>query len=557
MTQNWFNAYPSVVNKEIDLSEYTSVSDFISKCCEKYADRVAFINMDKGLTYREVDQLSDDFAAYLQSIGLVKGDRIAIQMPNLLQYPVAMFGAVKAGLIVVNTNPLYMPDEMEHQFKDSGAKAIVILSNFAYNLEKVIHKTGIEKVIITNIGDLIGGLKGTIVNMVVKYIKKMVPAYNIPNSVSFKQALAIGKNANYSQPNIDINDVAFLQYTGGTTGVSKGAMLSHKNMLANMLQIFEWKRPCLNDQGEVVITALPLYHIFALTVNCLSMMKIGSKNILVTNPRDMKAFIADLKKYPFSVITGVNTLFNGLLNQQDFNSLDFSKLKVAVGGGMAVQVSVAQKWFKLTGVNLVEGYGLTESSPVLTCNPTDGKVQLGTIGVPVPSTLVKIMDDDGVEVPHGEPGEIWATGPQVMKGYWERPNETAKTLEGEWLKTGDIGIRLPDGFFKIVDRKKEMINVSGFNVYPNEVEEALSHHPKILEVGVIGIPDPHSNECVKAFIVKKDPSLTEEEVKAFAKQHLTGYKRPKHVAFKDELPKSNVGKILRRVLKEEDKKNWE
>ena len=446
---------------------------------------------------------------------------------------------------------------MEHQFKDSGAKAIIILSNFAYNLEKILHKTGIEKVIITNIGDLIGGLKGTIVNMVVKYIKKMVPAYNIPNAVSFKQALAIGKNANYSQPNIDINDVAFLQYTGGTTGVSKGAMLSHKNMLANMLQIFEWERPCLNDQGEVVITALPLYHIFALTVNCLSMMKIGSKNILVTNPRDMKAFIADLKKYPFSVITGVNTLFNGLLNQQDFNSLDFSKLKVAVGGGMAVQVSVAQKWFKLTGVNLVEGYGLTESSPVLTCNPTDGKVQLGTIGVPVPSTLVKIMDDDGVEVPHGEPGEIWATGPQVMKGYWERPNETAKTLEGEWLKTGDIGIRLPDGFFKIVDRKKEMINVSGFNVYPNEVEEALSHHPKILEVGVIGIPDPHSNECVKAFIVKKDPSLTEEEVKAFAKQHLTGYKRPKHVAFKDELPKSNVGKILRRVLKEEDKKNWE
>lgn len=551
----WLSKYPEGVNNEINPKEYDSVLDLLEKTFAKWSSKTAYINLGKELSFTEIDELSTHFAAYLQNeCGVQKGDRVAIQMPNLLQYPVVMFGAIKAGAIVVNTNPLYTAGEMKHQFRDSEAKVLIILANFASNYEKIKDETSIEKVIITEIGDFLGGLKGSIVNLAVKYIKKMVPSYNLPEAVKLKDAMKRGKSAAYTRPEVSSDDVAFLQYTGGTTGVSKGAMLTHQNILSNMLQIFEWQKPCLEEGKETVVTALPLYHIFALTVNCLSMLKFGATNVLITNPRDMKAFIKDLGKYPFSVLTGVNTLFNGLLNQEDFRKLDFSALKVTVGGGMAVQQSVAKNWEELTGCTLVEGYGLTESSPVLTCNPTDGTLQLGTIGVPVPSTEVTIRDDDGNEVPDGQPGEIWGRGPQVMKGYWRRPDETAKTLHDDWLKTGDIGLVTETGFFKIVDRKKEMVCVSGFNVYPNEVEEILSRHPKVLEVGVIGVPDPRSTEVVKAFIVKKDDSLTEEEVKEFAKEHMTGYKRPKHVEFKDELPKSNVGKILRRLLKEADQK---
>ncbi len=552
---NYFEHYPEGVNHTINTDDYKSVTDFLDKKLSEFSEEIAYINMGKSFTYQEINDLSENFAAYLQSIGLKKGDRIAIQMPNLLQYPIAMFGALKAGLIIVNTNPLYTPDEMKHQFSDSGATAIVILSNFAEKLERIISETDIKHVIITDIGDMLGGFKGALINFVVKNIKKMVPKYNLPNAIKYNDVLIKGKNFTFNPVEINSEDTAFLQYTGGTTGVSKGAMLTNRNMIANMLQIAEWKKPLLKPREETVITALPLYHIFALTVNCFAMMNVGAKNILITNPRDLKAFIKDLKKYSFTVITGVNTLFNGLLNNESFKTVDFSKLKIAVGGGMAVQVAVAEKWKNQTGVNLVEGYGLTESSPVLNCNPVVGDIQLGTIGPPLPSTEISIRDDDGKEVPVGERGEIWAKGPQIMKGYWQRPEDTKDVLEDGWLKTGDIGLIKEDGFCRIVDRKKEMVLVSGFNVFPNEVEDALAHHPKISEVGVIGVPDKKSNEAVKAFIVKSDDSLTVEEVKAFAKEHLTGYKRPKYIEFKKELPKSNVGKILRRILKEEDLKN--
>lgn len=556
MTYPWLSLYPKEVNPTIDLSEYDSVMDLLEKSLQKWGDKTAFINMGKSLTFAQVDKLSKQFAAYLQNeCGVKKGDRVAIQMPNCLQYPVIMFGAVRAGAIVVNTNPLYTSGEMAHQFKDSGAKVLIIMANFASNLEKIVDQTKIETVIITKLGDMLGGLKGGIVNFVVKNVKKMVPSYNLPQARSFKSCLSAGASLSYTRPDVNLEDVAFLQYTGGTTGVSKGAMLSNKNIIANMLQIFEWKKPCLEEGIETVITALPLYHIFALTVNCLAMLKLGAVNILIVNPRDMKAFIGEMKKYPFSVITGVNTLFNGLLNQDAFRALDHSALKVSVGGGMAVQKAVAEEWLKVTGCTLVEGYGLTESSPVLTCNPTDGTLQLGTIGIPVSSTEISIRDDDGNVVPDGEPGEIWGRGPQVMKGYWERPEATADTMSGDWLKTGDVGQLTETGFFRIVDRKKEMVCVSGFNVYPNEVEEAISKNPKVLEVGVIGVPDPRSTEVVKAFVVKKDPSLTAEDVIEHTKEFLTGYKRPKKVEFVDELPKSNVGKILRRLLKEADQKN--
>lgn len=550
----WYKFYPESVNHTIDLTEYSSVTDLLEKSFEKWGTKTAYVNMDKSLTFSEVDELSKRFAAYLQNAcGVKKGDRVAIQMPNCLQYPVIMFGAVRAGAIVVNTNPLYTATEMAHQFKDSGATVLIIMENFASNLEKILGETKIEKVILTKLGDMLGGLKGGIVNFVVKHVKKLVPAFNLPNAIPFKQAMADSKSMTYTRPEQGLDDVAFLQYTGGTTGVSKGAMLTNRNIVANMLQIFEWKKPCLEEGIEVVITALPLYHIFALTVNCLAMLKLGAKNILIVNPRDMKAFIGEMKKHPFSVITGVNTLFNGLLNQEAFQALDFKKLKVSVGGGMAVQEAVAVRWEKLTGCSIVEGYGLTESSPVLTCNPTDGTRQYGTIGVPVSSTEISIRDDDGNEVADGEPGEIWGKGPQIMKGYWERPEETANSFQDEWLKTGDIGLLTDTGFYRIVDRKKEMVCVSGFNVYPNEVEDAISKNPGVLEVGVIGIPDPKSTEAVKAFVVKKDPNLTEEQVIEHSKEFLTGYKRPRSVEFVNELPKSNVGKILRRLLVEADK----
>jgi len=550
----WFKHYPKGIPHDINPDKYTSLVDLFEEACSKYGDMPAFENMGKRLSFNEVDALSADFASYLQNVvGLKKGDTLAIQMPNLLQYPVAMFGALRAGLLVVNTNPLYTAREMEHQFHDAGVKAIVILANFAHNLEKVLPNTKIETVIVTEIGDLLGGIKGWITNLVVKHVKKMVPEYNLPKAIAYKDVLSQGDKNTYKRPEIKSDDLAYLQYTGGTTGVSKGAMLTHRNLIANMEQISAWMIPKLREREEVVITALPLYHIFALTVNCWAMLKIGARNVLVTNPRDMPAFIKELKKQPFSVITGVNTLFNGLLNQEAFRDAGFKDLKIAVGGGMAVQKAVARRWEEVTGVPLAEGYGLTETSPVLSCNAIDGTERIGTIGLPLPGTEMKCMDENGNEVKIGEPGEIYARGPQVMPGYWKRDDETAKVFHSGWFKTGDVGVIDEDGFFSIVDRIKDMINVSGFNVYPNEIEDAIAEHPKVLEVAAIGVPDDRSNEVVKVFIVKKDESLTKEELISFCKESLTGYKIPKQVEFRKELPKSNIGKILRKELRDEKK----
>lgn len=548
----WQKFYPQGVAFEINPDQYRNLPEMFDECFSKYQDLVAFENIGSSLTFPQLDKLSRNFAGFLQKkLDLKKGDRIAIQMPNLMQYPVALLGALRAGLVVVNTNPLYTPREMEHQFRDSGAETIVILSNFAHNLQKILGNTSIKNVIITHIGDLLGGLKGIIVNAVVKYIRKMVPPYEIEDVIPFHTTISSNYGKSFEEVDIGGNDLAFLQYTGGTTGISKGACLSHRNMVANMEQIYAWMKPKLIDREEIVITALPLYHIFALTVNCLAMMKIGARNILITNPRDMKAFIKELKKYPFTVFTGVNTLYNALMNQEDFKTLDFSRFKIAVGGGMAVQNAVADKWQKITGTPLVEGYGLSETAPVLNCNPIDGTERIGTIGLPVSSTEVRIMDENGSELPVGDPGEICARGPQVMSGYWNKPDETKAVFFGEWFRTGDIGIMHEDGFFKIIDRKKEMINVSGFNVYPNEIEDVIAGHPKVLEVGVIGVPDEKSGEVVKVFVVKKDNSLTEVELRSYCRENLTAYKRPKYYVFRDDLPKSNVGKILRRLLKEE------
>lgn len=547
----WHKHYPKGVNREIDPEAFSSLVDFSEQRFKKFSSNIAFINMGKSITYAELDVLSKDFAAYLQNhTHLQKGDRIAIQMPNLLQYVVALFGAMRAGLVIVNINPLYTAPEMAHQLKDSGAKGIVILSNFAHNLEKIIKNTAIETTIVTNVGDMLGGLKGAITNFVVKYVKKMVPSYHLPNAIKWGEVMAKGAASPYTRPEIDIQDIAFLQYTGGTTGVSKGAMLTHRNMIANMEQIREWMKPKLFENDEVIITALPLYHIFALTVNCFAMMTIGARNVLITNPRDMPAFCGELEKYPFTLISGVNTLFIGLMNQERFRKIDFSSFKICAAGGMAVQKAVAEQWEKLTGVPIVEGYGLTETSPLASCNCIDGTERIGTIGVPVCSTELGLFDENGKEVAQGERGEIWIKGPQVMKGYWQRPDETEKVFEGEWFKSGDVGVMDEDGYFSIVDRIKEMILVSGFNVYPNEVEDVIALHPKVLEVGVIGVTDDKSTESVKAFIVKKDPSLTAEEVVAHCREHMTAYKVPREVVFRDELPKSPIGKILRRVLKE-------
>lgn len=551
----WLKNYPEGVPADINPDSYSSVVDLFEQSVQKFAALPAFTNMDVTITYRELDEMSKNFASYLQNVlQLQKGDRIAIMMPNLLQFPVALFGAMRAGLIVVNTNPLYTPKEMKHQFKDSGAKAIVIVDNFAFNLEKIVKDTDIQHIITTSIGDLFPAVKRTIVNFVVKHVKKMVPSYSLPTAVKFNDALKQGATKTYKKPALKNTDVAFLQYTGGTTGISKGATLSHRNIIANMEQISAWVGTSFEEGKEVVITALPMYHIFALTVNCLAFFNVGGKNILITNPRDMKAFMKDLKKHQMTIFTGVNTLFVGLMNQPDFDQIDFSKLKLALGGGMAVQDAVAREWEKRTGASLLEAYGLSETSPGLTANPIDGSHQIGSIGLPIPGTYIMIADDAGNPVPLGERGEIFAKGPQVMSGYWEKTEETNNVFHNGWFKTGDIGIMAEDGFTKIVDRKKEMILVSGFNVFPNEVENAIVGHPKVLEVGVVGIPDDKTTEAVKAFIVKKDPTLTEEEIKAYCKENLTAYKCPKHVEFKDELPKSNVGKILRRILKEEDQK---
>lgn len=549
----WFQHYPANVPHEINLSPYKNILTVFDNAVSRHRNAPAFTNMGVTLSFSDLDQKVGQFASFLQNeLGLKKGDRIAIQMPNCLQFPVALFAALRIGLVVVNTNPLYTAKEMKHQFKDSGAKAIIILANFASLLEEVIQDTDIQSVIITELGDMLPFPKGMLVNSVVRYVKKMVPKYNLPQAYRFTEALEIGSQQPYLDVPVDISDIAFLQYTGGTTGVSKGAVLTHKNIVANMLQIVEWMRPLLEEGKETVLTALPMYHIFSLTVNSLAFMTFGGHNILITNPRDIPAFIKLMKETPFTVMTGVNTLYNALMNNSEFSKIDFSKVKISVAGAMALQAAVADKWLKMTGTKIFEGYGLTETSPVVCCNPiVGGHDKVGTIGVPLPSTDVILLDDNENAVAMGHEGEICVKGPQVMQGYYNKPEETAKVFSKDgWLKTGDVAIMLETGFFKIVDRKKDMILVSGFNVYPNEVEDAIASHPKVLEVAAIGKSDPHSGEVVKVVIVKKDPSLTAEEVIAFAKKSLTNYKVPKIVEFRDELPKTNVGKILRRALRD-------
>lgn len=544
----WLKSYPDFVSPTTEIN-YQNIVEIYDQSIKNFGDNVAYKNMDVELTYKEIDKHVNALIWFFQNkTNLKKGDKVALQMPNLLQYPVAIFACLKAGLVIVNTNPLYTADEMLHQYKDSGAKAVIIVENFAFNLEKILYQTGIETVITTTIGDLLGGLKGSIVNFVIRKIKKMVPSYSLPGSISLKNILKENSGKKGTSVSINNDDTAFLQYTGGTTGVSKGAELTHGNICANVSQVESWIGKNISEGEEVIITALPLYHIFALTANCLTFFRYGSKNILITNPRDMPKFCADLKKNPFTAITGVNTLFIGLMNQEVFKNLDFSKMKLALGGGMAVQDVVAEQWEKLTGCALLEAYGLSETSPAATINPWNGKHQIGSIGLPLPSTDIKILDDNMKEVKVGEPGEIAIKGPQVMKGYWNRPEETKKSMHGDYFLTGDVGTMDEKGFFKIVDRKKEMILVSGFNVYPNDVEKAISENPKVLEVGVRGEKKEDGTEFVRAFIVKKDPSLTEDEIINFCREKLTNYKVPKSISFREELPKSNVGKILRRLL---------
>ena len=544
----WLKSYPDFVSPTTEIN-YQNIVEIYDQSIKNFGDNVAYKNMDVELTYKEIDKHVNALIWFFQNkTNLKKGDKVALQMPNLLQYPVAIFACLKAGLVIVNTNPLYTADEMLHQYKDSGAKAVIIVENFAFNLEKILSQTGIETVITTTIGDLLGGLKGSIVNFVIRKIKKMVPSYSLSGSISLKNILKENSGKKGTSVSINNDDTAFLQYTGGTTGVSKGAELTHGNICANVSQVESWIGKNISEGEEVIITALPLYHIFALTANCLTFFRYGSKNILITNPRDMPKFCADLKKNPFTAITGVNTLFIGLMNQEVFKNLDFSKMKLALGGGMAVQDVVAEQWEKLTGCALLEAYGLSETSPAATINPWNGKHQIGSIGLPLPSTDIKILDDNMKEVKVGEPGEIAIKGPQVMKGYWNRPEETKKSMHGDYFLTGDVGTMDEKGFFKIVDRKKEMILVSGFNVYPNDVEKAISENPKVLEVGVRGEKKEDGTEFVRAFIVKKDPSLTEDEIINFCREKLTNYKVPKSISFREELPKSNVGKILRRLL---------
>lgn len=548
----WLKHYPPGAPAEIDMSEYASLRHMLDQSFAKYRDLPAFSNMGATLSYADIDQQSRYFAAFLQkSVGLKKGDRVAIMMPNLLQYPVALAGVLRAGLIVVNVNPLYTARELEHQLKDSGSKAIVILENFATTLQKVIEKTDVKTVMTTRIGDMLPFPKSALVNFVVKNVKKMVPDWNIPGAISFHKAINEGKWQTLDEVDLVQNDVAFLQYTGGTTGVSKGAALTHGNMIANFLQLKYWAGDMFSEGQEKAICALPLYHIFSLTVNCLLFMNLGGLNILITNPRDMKAFVKELGKQPFTAITGVNTLFNGLLNTEGFADLDFSQMKFALGGGMAVQRAVAERWQQVTGKGLTQGYGLTEASPVTNANILGSTEFTGAIGLPIPSTDEKIVDEEGNELPVGEVGELCVKGPQVMKEYWNRPDETAKVLSTDgWLRTGDMARMDDKGYFYIVDRKKDMILVSGFNVYPNEVEDVIAMHPGVLEVAAIGVPDDNSGEAVKIVVVKKTPDVTERDLIEFARKELTGYKVPKVVEFRTELPKTNVGKILRRALRE-------
>lgn len=525
-TYPWLKHYPDGVPYEINPDAYTSLLDLMETGFKNNADQPAYTNLGKQITYKELDLLSRNFASYLESIGLKQGDRIAIQMPNILQYPIAMFGALRAGLTIVNTNPLYTSREMQHQFDDSGAKAIVIVANFAANLEKIIANTGIEHVIITEIGDMLGFPKKQIVNAVLKYVKKMIPDYHLPQAVSFNDALKTGAQISYKRPHVSGIDIAFIQYTGGTTGVAKGAMLTHRNLIANVEGINEWlmsKMKHSNHTGQInMVAPLPLYHVFAMTVNALCGIKWGALNVLITNPRDMPAFVKELKKYKIHIFPGLNTLFNGLLNNVSFKDVDFSELMISIAGGMALQKVVAKRWEEVTGCVLIEGYGLSETSPVLSVSPLDGNHRLGTIGLPFPSTEMRILRDDNTWADIGERGEICAKGPQIMLGYYNRPDETIKVIfedeNGRWFRTGDIGIEDEDGFFKIVDRKKDMILVSGFNVYPNEIEDVIAQCPGVLEVACVGIPSEKTGELVKVFIVKKDPDLTEDTVKAFAKK---------------------------------------
>ena len=547
--QPWFDSYPSGSPREIDPDTFPSLKHMLEDAFGRYASLPAFTCMGTTLTFAEVDQQSRYLAAYLQnSAGLAPGDRVAIMLPNILQYPIAAFAALRAGMVVVNVNPLYTPDELEHQLQDSGARALIVLENFATTFAQIAAPTDVQTVITTGIGDLLTPLRRVLTNFVVRHVKRMVPAYDIPNRVSFRRALTEGKWRVYEDTPVVGDDLAFLQYTGGTTGVSKGAMLTHRNMVANVLQTVVWVENHINRGEAIVITPLPLYHVFSLTSNLLAFAHYGSRDVLIPNPRDIAGFIKEISKFRFTNMTAVNTLFSALINHPDFDKIDFSRLVLAVGGGMAVQRAVADEWEKLTGNILTQGYGLTEASPVVTTNPV-GTQFTGAVGIPVPSTQITIRDDDGAVLPVGEIGEICVRGPQVMKGYWNRPDETANVMLNDWLKTGDIGRLDEQGFLFIEDRKKDMIIVSGFKVFPNEIEDVIAHHPGVLEVAAVGVPDERSGETVKIFVVRKDPALTEADLLAYCKEHLTGYKRPHHVEFRDDLPKSNVGKILRRELR--------
>ena len=552
MERVWLKSYPSGVPEEIDLNLYQSVTDVFEQSVKRYGDRPCFSNLGTTLTYNDMDRYTDQLASYLQNLpGMEKGDRVAVMMPNVLQNPISIFAALRAGFVVVNTNPLYTARELEHQLSDSGAKAIIVMENFCHTLGAVIDKTSVQHVVTTRLGDLLHFPKSIIVNLVVKYVKKMVPQFALPRRVTFKKALQLGSVQRHRPVSCSHDDLAFLQYTGGTTGVAKGAMLTHGNMVANMQQASAWLENDVIEGEEIIITALPLYHIFSLTANCLTFMKVGGLNYLITNPRDMPGFVKELQGLKFTAITGVNTLFIGLMNTPGFDQIDFSSLKLSLGGGMAVQQPVAERWKKLTNVPLLEAYGLTETSPAVCINPLTLQEYNGSIGLPVPSTEVSVQDDKGNLLPQGESGELCVRGPQVMKGYWQRPEETARVIsEDGWLKTGDVAQMDELGFFRIVDRLKDMILVSGFNVFPNEIETVIAGHEGVLEVGVIGVPDQAGGEIVKAVIVKKDPALDEAALVEYCRANLTAYKVPKIIEFRDELPKTNVGKILRRELRE-------
>jgi len=555
MDKLWLQSYPPGVPAEINPDQYRSLVHLLEESFSKYADRNAYVCMDKFLTYGELDAYSQRLAAWLQSRGLAPGARVAIMMPNVLQYPIALAAVLRAGYAVVNVNPLYTPRELEHQLADSGSEAIIVLENFAHTVQKVMGKTPVRHVVVASMGEMLGGLKGMVVNFVVRNVKKMVPEFSLPNMVTFKEALGQGGRMPFKPPELKVTDIAFLQYTGGTTGVSKGATLTHRNVIANLLQSEAWSTPALGEAGGeqvTIVCALPLYHIFALTTCAMWGMRMGALNVLIVNPRDIPGFVKELAKYRFNMLPAVNTLYNALVNNPDFVHLDFSQLRICNGGGMAVQQAVADKWRKITGVAIIEGYGLSETSPVATCNRADGLEFTGNIGLPIPSTDVAIVDDEGRDLGVGQIGEIAIRGPQVMSGYWNRPDETDKVMTADgYFRSGDIGVMDAAGYVKIVDRKKDMILVSGFNVYPNELEGVIAGHPGVLECAVIGVPDEHSGEAVKVFVVKKDPALTAEQVLEYCKQQFTGYKKPKYIEFRDELPKTNVGKILRRALRDE------